>query len=223
MNTTIIRRLFAVSLATILLLVLATGASAHEHREVGEYEIIVGFMSEPALVNEPNGLSLAVHHGHGDGGHSEDAEPVEGLQDTLQAEISYGGETQPLELRAQWGQPGSYTADVFPTAEGTYSFRIFGMIEETEIDETFVGGPDTFSEVHSKSDISFPSSATGADSGSSSAVTEAQDSADSARTLAIIGIIVGILGLAAGAAGVMMAMNARSAQTPSPAVREAGD
>ncbi len=218
MNTTIIRRLFAVSLATTLLLVLATSASAHEHREVGEYEFTVGFMSEPALVNEPNGLSLAVQLGHGD-----DGTPVEGLHETLEAEITYAGETQPLELRARFGQPGSYTADVFPTAEGTYTFRIFGTIEGMEIDESFTGGPDTFSEVESTNAIAFPASESGLDEGGSSAVTEAQDAADSAQTLAIIGIIAGVLGLAAGAAGVMMAMNARTSRTTSQPVREVGD
>lgn len=218
MNATIIRRLLAVALSVVLMLALASTASAHEHREVGEYELTVGFSTEPALINEPNGLSLAVQLGHGD-----DGTPVEGLQETLDAEITYAGETKDLELRASFGQPGSYTADVFPTAEGAYTFRIFGTIEGMEIDESFTGGPDTFSEVESTSNIAFPAGETSADDGGGAA-SEAQDTADSARTLAIIGIIAGVLGLAAGAAGAMMAMNARSARTTTETVpREAGD
>jgi len=203
----------------MLLLGLAATASAHEHREVGDYELTVGFTGEPALVNEPNGLDLRVQLGHGD-----DGTPVEGLQDTLDAEISFAGETKELELRARFGQPGAYTSDIIPTAEGAYTFRIVGTIEGMEIDETFTSGPETFAEVQSTDEIAFPAVETGADDGSSSAVSEAQDTADSARTLAIIGIIVGVLGLAAGAAGVMMALNARSAQTTTgTATREAGD
>jgi hypothetical protein len=220
MNTSITRRLIAVAISAVLLLGLAATASAHEHREVGDYEFTVGFTGEPALVGEPNGLSLDVQLGHGD-----DGTPVEGLQETLDAEVMFAGETKPLELRARFGQPGSYVADLLPTAEGTYSFRIFGTIEGADIDETFTGGPDTFSEVESTESIAFPAvAAADEDSGESSAVSEAQDTADSARTLAIIGIIAGVLGLAAGAAGVMMAMNARNTRaTTDTAARQAGD
>jgi plastocyanin len=43
-------------------------ASAHEGREVGEFELTVGFLSEPAYEGEPNGVSLriAVHHEEGE-------------------------------------------------------------------------------------------------------------------------------------------------------------
>jgi len=217
MNGTNTRRLVAVAVALVMLLGLAMTASAHEHREVGDYEFTVGFIGEPALVGEPNGLDLRVQLGHGD-----DGTPVEGLQDSLQAEIIYGGETKELEIRARFGQPGAYTADIIPTTEGAYSFRIFGTIEGTEIDETFTAGPNTFSEVGSTDDISFPSiTAADEDSAENSAITDAKDAADSARTLAIVGIIAGVLGLAVGAAGVMMAMNARSSSGAT--ARRAGD
>lgn len=219
MNATIIRTLLAASLSVVLLLGLAATASAHEHREVGEYELTVGFAEEPALINEPNGLSLDVQLGH-----SDDGTPVEGLQETLDAEITYAGETKNLELRARFGQPGAYIADVFPTAEGAYTFRIFGTIEGIEIDESFTSGPETFSEVVSTSDIAFPATEGGTDDGGSNAASKAQDTADSARTLAIVGIIASVLGLAAGLAGAMMAMNARSARATSGTVtRETGD
>src|SRR5688500_13135541 len=60
MHATVIRRLLAVSMAVTLLLGLAATASAHEQREVGDYKLTVGFSTEPALINEPNGLSLDV-------------------------------------------------------------------------------------------------------------------------------------------------------------------
>jgi hypothetical protein len=199
----------AAFIAVILLLATISAASAHEHREIGEYELTVGFRTEPALVDEPNGLDLRVQRGHGDGG-----TPVEGLQETLQAEISYGGETMPLELRGVFNAPGSYTADLIPTATGTYSFRIFGTIEGMEIDETFTGGPDTFSEVVGKSQISFPAGTTDASGGATAA--EAKDAADTAQTIAIIGLIAGLLGLAAGIGAFMVARNSRTAAASAP-------
>lgn len=212
--------MLAAALALALLLTLATAASAHESHEVGDYELTVGFSVEPALINEPNGLSLAVQVGTED-----DGPPVEGLQETLEAEVTYAGETKTLELRARFGQPGSYIADIFPTAEGTYTFRIFGTIEGTEIDESFTGGPDTFSEVESTNDIAFPAAEGGTDDEASSAVTEAQDAADSARTLAIISIFMSVISLAAVAGGVIGVMKAaRSARaTDVPATREVGE
>src|SRR5690606_4850257 len=110
------------------------------------------------------------------------------------AEIIYGGETMPLELRAVFNAPGRYTADVLPTATGAYTFRIFGTIEGTEIDERFTSGPDTFSEIESKDAIMFPAGTSG-ESGSSA--SDAQDTADSARTLAIVALIAGVLGIGA--------------------------
>src|SRR5688500_15819446 len=40
-------------------------ALAHGHVDVGEYSLTIGFLNEPALVGEPNAVSLEVVH-HGD-------------------------------------------------------------------------------------------------------------------------------------------------------------
>jgi hypothetical protein len=232
MQSSIPRRFWpgvASALAIGALIVAAPVASAHEHREVGEYTFNVGFMEEPALVNQPNGIFLEVvksgehadDEGEEDDGHG--GAPVEGLHETLTAEISYAGETKEVELREVFDIPGRYTADIIPTQEGTYTFRFFGTVEGTEVDESFTGGPDTFSEVESTANIAFPSA--GIDSENNSAVADAEDAADSARTLAIVGIIAGVLGLAVGAAGLMMAMAARStrAAVSGTTVRQTGD
>lgn len=214
----------AVFAAIAALLLAAPIASAHEHREVGEYSLEVGFIEEPALVNQPNGLFLSVtmHGGEESDATAEAGEedgeegpPVEGLEETLDAEISYGSETMPLELRPIFDQPGVYTADVFPTAPGAYTFRIFGSIEGTEIDESFTSGPETFSEIEAVDDIAFPA-VTSTDASSGSAAADAQDTADSARTLAIVGIIAGVLGLVIGGLGLWMALQARAGRTRRP-------
>jgi len=199
-----VSRLGITSIIVLVSLVFSGGvANAHEHREVGEYILTVGFSSEPALVNEPNGVSLEVISGD-----EETGTPVEGLAETLNAEITYAGETKQVELAAVFNAPGAYEANLIPTQEGAYTFRFFGTIEGVEIDESFTSGPDTFSEVLSTATISFPA----ATEAGNDAAADAQDDADSARTLAIIGIVVGVLGLAAGAASIAMAMNARTAR-----------
>lgn len=197
------RVVLALGLTLLALLAYVSTASAHEHREVGDYEITIGFMGEPALVGEPNGLDLRVAKGHGD-----DGTPVEGLEETLQAEIRYGEQSMPLELRGVWNTPGAYTADVIPSAEGAYTFHITGTIEGTEIDETFTSGPETFSEVAGVDALTFPA-AGAADAAADSAVQDAQDDADSARTLATVAIAIGAAGLALGVIGMAAARRGR--------------
>lgn len=196
------RLVVAVSIATAGLMASIGLASAHEGRHVGEYEIVVGFLHEPAIVEEPNGLELRVMKGEGDA-----AQPVEGLADTLQAEVIYGDQTMPLELRPAFGEPGAYQAEFIPTAEGAYTFHIFGTIEGTPIDERFTSGPETFSEVQSRADLSFPKRVPAA-SEIEGMVARASDTAATARLLGIAGLVVGLLGLIAGGSGLALARRA---------------
>lgn len=193
-------KLIAIRKLLVVLLVVATSAIlmtatalAHEHREVGEYELTVGFLNEPAIVEEPNGLSLKVVRGHGDNG-----EPVEGLAGSLRAEIIYGDERLPLEIRPAFGSPGSYTADVIPTEVGAYTFHIFGSIEDMEIDESFTGGPDTFSEVASRQSLTFPNQV-GPVGDVQTKASDASDTASTAMLLGAAGLVAGLFGVALGA------------------------
>lgn len=203
----------------LLTLGLAGSVAAHETREVGDYEFVVGFMNEPAYVNELNGIDLRISHldgeGHDHNGHSngeshghddhDDSEdhhhnggaPVENAHETLQAAILYGEEVKEVELRPVWGNPGVYTADVVPTSTGTYSFRFVGEINGQEVDETFRGGPNTFSEVEDRSELEFPADP----------ATPADDD-DQMMAIGIAGVVAGLLGMVAGAAGWYKASNA---------------
>lgn len=86
--------------------------------------------------------------------------PVEGLQETLQVEITHvsSASCRVLELRAVLDDPGHYAADLIPTVSGVYEFRVFGTIEGTEVDETFVskGGGGSFDDVRVSAAIQFP-------------------------------------------------------------------
>jgi hypothetical protein len=195
--------LFAVALAVI---VSSGTALAHGHVEVGPYELVIGFRSEPAIQGEVNGLDLrvSVH---------ESGAPVTGLEETLKAEISYGATTQPLELRARWGEEGAYTADIIPTEAGDYSFRIFGTIEGEPVDVAMTSSPDTFSSVGAKASIAFPAP--------EAAPAELAAAAAAAQQTATVALAVGGLGLLLGAAGLAFGLSARRVSREEPA-RAAG-
>lgn len=193
LSSGVIRRLLvALGVAITGTLLLASLASAHEHRHVGEFELTVGFLNEPAIVEEPNGLDLRVMRGEGD-----NAEPVEGLAGTLQAEIIYGDQRLPLQIEPRFGQPGAYRANIIPTATGAYTFHIFGTIDGTPVDETFTSGPDTFSEVTGRDALTFPNQVDQVYSIQQTA-SDANDSASTAMMLGIGGIVAGVLGLILG-------------------------
>jgi len=161
-------------------------ALAHGHTEVGDYEIVIGFHNEPAFQGEPNGLDLFVTN-HKTG------EPVNGLEETLQAEILFGSSSKVLSIEPQWGVEGAYTAYVIPTETGDYTWHIFGTIEETPVDISMTSSPDTFESVESKASVSFPS----AEATTASVARTAQTS----LIVGGIGAGLGLLGLVFGALG----------------------
>jgi hypothetical protein len=148
------------SFATLALLagILPALAAAHEHREVadGRYALTVGFLHEPAFVDQQNGLSLRVVKLGGATPAADAGTPVAGLTDTLTAEVTYGDQAMALELEPVFNDPGHYQAIFFPTAPGAYTFHISGEIEGTPIDETFEPGPETFDEVQPIEPLQFP-------------------------------------------------------------------
>ena len=158
--------------------------------------------------------------------------PVEGLEQTLQVEITHAptGVSRVLDLRPVFGKPGDYTADLIPTAQGVYEIRVFGAIEGTEFDETFVsrGGGGEFSDVLPATALHFPEPMVsnreleGATRGALDTARQAQDTALAAQqtaeasmeisgpdTLAILGIVLGAAGLASGGVGMVMAIRKR--------------
>lgn len=197
-------RSLVVIIGTLVCIATPHIASAHEHRTVGAYDIEVGFVTEPAVVDVPNGLHLGITKGAGDAG-----TPVDGMALSLKAEVIYGGQRRTLELQPAFNDPGVYTADFIPSAEGTYNFHIFGAIDGTPVDETFTGGPTTFSDVEPRAAVSFPDDVPSLAS-LATANTDASNTADSARLLAIIAIGIGVVGLAVGIAGFLAARSART-------------
>jgi hypothetical protein len=125
--------------------------SAHETREVGtDYTFVVGFINEPAIQGDTNGIWLEVTSGE---------EPVLALADTLQAQVIFGEETRDLTLTPAFGEEGVYEAVFIPTQPGDYTFRFTGQVDGVDVDETFTSSPEGFDSVQARSELEFPASA----------------------------------------------------------------
>jgi hypothetical protein len=200
-------------LAASTLIWIPSSASAHERRQIGEYTFSVGFSTEPAFANIPNGPEVTITKGRRE-------EPVvEGVD--LDVEVIFGEESttlgvEPAFVVEVFGEPGNYNADMFPTRPGTYAFRFFGTVEGTAIDETFTSGPETFNDINDPAEFAFPvvdpNSAELAErvEQESADLEETEDKARQARTLALIGLIVGGLGLLVGLTVGVLALRRRT-------------
>lgn len=210
-------RLWLVILALAALLIFnTTAAFAHERRQVGPYEFVVGFRVEPAYEGQINGVDLRVRIPAAEG---EDPTPVEGVEQGLEVEVTHiaTGVSQVMPLQTIFGDPGRYTNYWVPTAPGPYRFRFFGTIEDLEVDETFESGPGTFGSVESADTLYFPEAlpqlrevegaVRGAQNTANEAAgtaTQAQESVSNATTLAVVGIVLGVVGAAAGVGALVM-------------------
>jgi hypothetical protein len=187
--------ILAATLALLISLISVGVALAHEHRTVGNYDVIIGFLNEPAYTGLTNSVDLRISD-------HQTSKPVEGLEKTLKAEAIFGASTMPLQLRARFGQPGAYLADLVPTKAGTYIFHITGNIQGQNVDEKFESGPNTFSDVEDLTALQFPQKVPAA-LDLATQVKAAQDAASAAQTFAYGGIGVGVLGLIVGAVALL--------------------
>src|ERR1700738_918034 len=107
-------RLMAIAaLAVLCALVIAPSLSwAHERRTIGagKYDVVVGWAAEPAYVNPKNAASIRLSTAC-----TTPAEPVAGAEKSRKGEIRQGAQTKSFDLRAVFGQPGYYQADLVPT------------------------------------------------------------------------------------------------------------
>jgi hypothetical protein len=133
--------------ACILALAFAAPVDAHEVRQIGDYQFIVGFIGEPVFTGEKSGLELVVTKG---------GTAIEGLEKTLAAAVIYGDAQRDLPLSAVFGRAGAYESVFIPTSAGPYTFHISGSIEGTPIDASFTSSPTGFGEVEELTAGQFP-------------------------------------------------------------------
>jgi hypothetical protein len=194
-----IHRIGRATVLVIALAALTAGTTmAHESREVGEHTFVVGMAEEPVFTGQKSGLEFRVSH-DGD-------EPVEGLEETLEAEVTFGSETRALEISPVFGEPGAYRSVFFPTAAGPYTFRIFGELDGEPFDETFTAGPETFGEVQDISGGQFP-----VQFPATSDVVRDAEAGAAAATKATIALVLGAAGLLAGLVALGLTLASRRA------------
>jgi hypothetical protein len=194
-----LRRGAALVVAAAALTLVALPVAAHGGREVAGYEVTVGFMNEPVFTGQSSGLEIFVER---------DAVPKEGLEETLQAEVSYQDQTRALELSPRFDAPGWYQSVFFPTAAGRYAFRLHGTIDGTEVDETFTSGVDGFGDVAEVAAGQFPVQLPAA----ADVAADARTGAGAAGT-ATMGLVLGGAGLLVGLVALGLALAGRRRPT----------
>ena len=183
--------LAAATLGVLLALAVAPSvSSAHERRAIGggKYDVVVGWDAEPAFVNQRNAAGFRISKAG-----TNPAEPVTGAEKSLQVQIRQGAQTQQFPLRAVFGQPGYYVADIVPTRAGDYIWVLSGTIGSDAVNETFDSADGKFDSVIAASGIEFPIAAPDPDQINTQLQT-AEATTQRALTVAYIGAALGVLG-----------------------------
>jgi len=166
--------------------VSSISAQAHDEVESGGYVFEIGWLSEPPVVGERNGLELFVAP------HDDPEAGVAGIT-TLQFSVEYGSASRTYELAPAHEEPGHYSASFIPAVEGQYTFRLTGTVEGRAVNVEIE--PE---EVVGIGELAFPPVAD-----LNSQVSTALGQAATARTIAILGVLLGAAGIALGAFGLM--------------------
>jgi hypothetical protein len=144
---------FCVAAVAIALFTTAPQASAHERDtfKIGDkyYVFTVGSLNEPFVVDNTSGVDLRVSQLAGPpsaGGAKQNGTAVTGLEQTLKVDLIAGDKKETLSFDPSDEAPGAYAANFIPTVQTTYSYRIFGTINNTPVDLTFTCVPGEVSE-----------------------------------------------------------------------------
>ncbi len=204
-----------------LFVAIASSGSAHEHTTSGDLEFVVGWGTEPAVVNQFNTIDIEViRHLQPSG-----TERVENVADNLTATISTGSVSAVKAVEPKEDSPGWYSFPIVPTRLGTYTVQVSGEINGTMFDvsvdvEDVVAGDDVDFPVSDPTPQDLNDNATAQQAqiaalqaqvatleSTGGSVTKAQlDEATSqsstATLLAVVGALAGIAGVAVGAMGV---------------------
>jgi hypothetical protein len=144
--------------ATLLLSFLAFNpgsAVAHEEVVVGNISIVGGWVDEPPLVNQLNGIVLIITN-------ASTGQPINNAVAQLEVTLQKGTESRPLEFQPA-EEAGTYTATVLPTQTGQYAIAMRGTIAGQAID-----GQMQIEDVEDTARFNFPPAATATGSGGGS-------------------------------------------------------
>ena len=120
------------------------------------------------------------------------------LDKSIQVEVIIGGAAarRTFDLQPIPNEGGHYQAMFIPTVVGDYTFRVFGTIGTTKIDERFESGPGRFDAVVSNSSLQFPKTLTTPD--------DLAERIDQVRLIATGGLLVGVAALITSVVAVLM-------------------
>src|ERR671917_2932526 len=115
--------------ATLLLSFLAfntNSADAHEEVVVGNISIVGGWLDEPPLVSQLNGIVLIITN-------VSTGQPISNAVAQLEVTLQKGTDSRPLEFQPA-EEAGTYTATILPTQTGQYALIMRGAIAGQAID-----------------------------------------------------------------------------------------
>jgi len=129
----IVKKLFLIS--GLFLVGLFSVAYAHTVDSVGDYRLEIGWMNEPVVSGETNGIELFVSLMEHDLPLEEQKfkNGITGLEETLKMQLVYKDQKIMLPFEADHNIPGKYYAFVDPTTAGYYQTNILGKIGETNV------------------------------------------------------------------------------------------
>jgi hypothetical protein len=125
---------------------------AHEEVVMGDISIVAGWVDEPPLVNQLNGIVLIVTQ-------VSNGQPVNNALAQADIMLQKGAETRPLEFQPT-EEAGTYTATILPTQTGQYIVVMRGTIAGQAID-----GQIEIEDVEDTARFSFPPATTNSSSG----------------------------------------------------------
>ncbi len=138
---------------------------AHEEMVFGDIRVVVGWANEPPLVNQLNGIVLAISQVSND-------QPVNNAFAQLDITLQKGAESMPLNFQPT-EEAGSYTATVLPTQIGQYAVvmqgtvagqAVNGQIEVEDVEDTARFTFPPVASTSSSSSISTSSTSSGSNS-----------------------------------------------------------
>jgi hypothetical protein len=137
--------------ATLLLSFLAFNLRpvlAHEEMVIGNVRIVTGWVNEPPLVNQLNGIVVTITNVSND-------QPINNALAQLDISVNKGTENKSLDFQPT-EEAGVYTATLFPTQTGQYAVVMRGMIAGQAIDSQI-----EIEDVEDTVRFTFPAASTG--------------------------------------------------------------
>ncbi len=133
---------------------LPVAASAHQTRVIDLegtlYQLTVGSLNEPVIVDDKTGLDLRVSKigptswykdRVAKGDIPKNAVPLEGLDGTLTISISSGQILKEMELAGVYGEPGSYKTTFYPVNTAAFTYHIQGTVDGKVVHQMFTCNP----------------------------------------------------------------------------------